>query len=133
MKKYLFSLMGLCALATTLTGCDSDDVTLGPDEADLWLLDLETGEVRPCDELNSLRAESYHAWSANGRWVVFGSRRLDGRYTRLYISHFDGRGRFSKPFLMPQEDPAENRLRLKSFNIPEFVDTVITEITDIKP
>ncbi|MBQ8711460.1 MAG: hypothetical protein IJ551_01355 [Prevotella sp.] len=37
MKKYLFSLMGLCALAATLTGCDSDDVTLGPDEADLWL------------------------------------------------------------------------------------------------
>ena len=101
------------------------------DEADLWLLDMASGEVRPCDELNSHKADSYHSWSKNGRWVVFGSRRLDGRYTRLYFSHFDS-GRFTKPFLLPQEDPAENRLRLKSFNVPEFVETSTAEIKNIK-
>lgn len=94
------------------------------DEADLWLLDLQTGEVRPCDELNSHRADSYHSWSSNGRWVVFGSRRADGRYTRLYFSHFDERARFSKPFLLPQERPEADRLRLKSYNIPELVNEV---------
>lgn len=90
-------------------------------EADLWLLDLADGTIRSCDELNSPDTESYHSWSSNGRWVVFSSRRIDGRYTRLYIAHHDGNGHFSKPFLLPQKDPAHNTLRLKSYNIPEFV------------
>ena len=90
-------------------------------EADLWLMDLDDGSVRRVDELDSDESESYHSWSSNGRWVVFSSRRIDGRYTRLYFSHFDGEGHFSKPFLLPQKDPSHNVLRLKSYNIPEFV------------
>ncbi|MBQ9311215.1 MAG: PD40 domain-containing protein [Bacteroidales bacterium] len=90
-------------------------------EADLMLMNLEDGTVRPADELNSDDTESYHSWSSNGRWVVFSSRRIDGRYTRLYIAHFDGEGHFGKPFLLPQKKPAHNDLRLKSYNIPEFV------------
>ena len=90
-------------------------------EADLCLLDLETGETRSADELNSPDTESYHSWSSNGRWIIFSSRRLDGRYTRLFLAHFDGEGHFSKPFLLPQKDPDDNTLRLKSYNIPEFI------------
>ena len=90
-------------------------------EADLWLVDLESGACRSCDELNSKDTESYHSWSSNGRWIVFSSRRIDGRYTRLYIAHHDGEGHFSKPFLLPQKNPAHNDLRLKSYNVPEFV------------
>lgn len=90
-------------------------------EADLWLMDLEDGSVRRLDEINSDDTESYHSWSGNGKWIVFSSRRTDGRYTRLYLSHFDGEGRFTKPFLLPQKDPEHNTLRLKSYNIPEFV------------
>ena len=90
-------------------------------EADLWLLDLENGSCRSCDELNSPDTESYHSWSSNGRWVVFSSRRIDGRYTRLYIAHHDGNGHFDKPFLLPQKSSSHNQLRLKSYNIPEFV------------
>ena len=90
-------------------------------EADLWLLDLETGDLCPAGELNSDESDSYHSWSSGGQWVVFSSRRIDGRYTRLFISHFDGEGHFSKPFLLPQEDPDHNQLRLKSYNIPEFI------------
>ena len=90
-------------------------------EADLWLLDLETGQLTEAAGLNSDEADSYHSWSSDGHWVLFSSRRLDGRYTRLFISHFDGAGNFSKPFLLPQENPDDNQLRLKSYNIPEFV------------
>ena len=90
-------------------------------EADLWLLNLRTGELRAADELNTEDTESYHSWSSNGRWVIFSSRRMDGRHTRLYLAHFDDEGHFSKPFLLPQKDPAWNTLRLTSFNIPEFV------------
>lgn len=90
-------------------------------EADLWMLDPGTGEASSLDELNSDSTESYHSWSSNGRWIVFSSRRLDDRYTRLFIAHYEGDGRFAKPFLLPQEDPSHNHLRLKSYNIPEFV------------
>ena len=90
-------------------------------EAELMILDLETGDVHPVTELNSDETDSYHSWSSGGHWVVFSSRRLDGRYTRLFISHFDGEGHFPKPFLLPQEDPDRNQLRLKSYNIPEFL------------
>lgn len=90
-------------------------------EADLYLMDLETGTVEPAEALNSEDTESYHSWSSNGRWVLFSSRRLDGRYTRLYIAHFDGEGHFGKPFLLPQKQYEHNVLRLKSYNVPEFV------------
>lgn len=90
-------------------------------EADLWLINLETGENFPAAELNSDDTESYHSWSSNGKWLVFSSRREDGRYTRLYFSHFDGDGGFTKPFLLPQKQARFNSLRLKSYNIPEFV------------
>jgi len=58
-------------------------------EADLWMLDLTTGEARNMKELNSDDVESYHSWSSNGRWVVFSSRRYDGNYTRPFIAHVD--------------------------------------------
>ena len=90
-------------------------------EADLWLLDLESGALRRMEEVNSPDTESYHSWSSNGSWMLFSSRRIDGRYTRLFLTHFDGKGHFSKPFLLPQKDPDHNTLRLKSYNIPEFV------------
>lgn len=90
-------------------------------EADLYLMDMESGTVEPAAPLNSEDTESYHSWSSNGRWVIFSSRRLDGRYTRLYIAHFDGEGHFGKPFLLPQKQFSHNVLRLKSYNVPEFV------------
>lgn len=90
-------------------------------EADLYLMDMETGQVEPASALNSDDTESYHSWSSNGRWVVFSSRRLDGRYTRLFLAHFDGEGHFGKPFLLPQKRYEHNVLRLKSYNVPEFV------------
>ena len=84
-------------------------------------MNLETGDMRSAEELNSPDTESYHSWSSNGRWVLFSSRRIDGRYTRLYIAHFDGEGHFSKPFLLPQKSPEYNQLRLQSYNVPEFI------------
>ena len=47
-------------------------------ESEQWLLDLQTGEARPLDEINSPRADSYHNWNVNSHWIVFTSRRVDG-------------------------------------------------------
>jgi hypothetical protein len=98
-------------------------------DADLWLLDLQTGEARNMEEINSPDTESYHSWSSNGRWVVFSSRRYDGNYTRPFIAHIDGNGRSSKPFELPSRDPDYHRQFLKCYNIPEFMRGPVT----IKP
>lgn len=88
--------------------------------SDLWIKDLQTGIIRPLTQLNSKDVDSYHTWSSNGRWIVFSSRRDDGSYTRLYIAYFDNKGIAHKAFLLPQADPEENLLRLKSYNVPEL-------------
>lgn len=90
-------------------------------EADLYLLNLSTGEAAPAHALNSPDTESYHSWSSNGKWLVFSSRRDDGRYTRLYIAHFDGEGNFTKPFMLPQKKAVNNQYRLQSYNVPDFI------------
>lgn len=73
-----------------------------------------------CSAINSDEAESYHVWSSNGRWMMFSSKRVDGRYTRLFIAHFDGQ-RWSKPFMLPQEDPRQNTLLMMAYNVAEFL------------
>lgn len=89
--------------------------------SDLWLLDLAKGTARSLNELNGPDADSYHCFSRNGRWMVFSSRRDDGAYTRPYFASFDpATGRFSKPFILPVEDPASHRRRMQSYNVPEF-------------
>lgn len=92
-------------------------------EADLKMMDLETMQDVDVSVWNDAdEADSYHSWSSDGRWVVIGSRRLDGRFTRLYIGHLDEAGRPHKPFLLPQKDPRYNIWRHKSFNVPEFIE-----------
>ena len=90
-------------------------------EADLWLLDLETGDTRALDEVNSDCAESLHSWSSNSRWFLFTSRRDDGLYSRIYISMMGKDGKATKPFMLPQRDPKEfYRKLLYSYNTPDF-------------
>lgn len=96
--------------------------TIWHPEADLWLLDLTTGEARPLEEVNSPRAESFHNWTRNSRWFLFTSRRADGLYTRIYFSSLGTDGKATKPFLLPQRNPKSyDHTSLYSFNTPDFV------------
>ena len=89
-------------------------------EADLWLLDLQKGETRPMNEVNSQRAESFHNWSTNSHWFLFTSRRENGLYTQIFFSSMEN-GTATKPFLLPQRNPkAYYRRSLYSFNTPDF-------------
>ena len=91
-------------------------------EAELYLLDLATGESRPMTEANSEDTESFHNWSTNSRWLVFSSRRDDGLYTRPYFCHVDAKGNVSKAFMLPQQNPQRfYRERFLSFNVPDFI------------
>ena len=91
-------------------------------EADLWLLDLATGESRLMKEANSDDTESFHNWSTNSRWLVLSSRRDDGLYTRPYFCHVDDKGVVTKAFMLPQRHPRQfYRDRFLSFNVPDFI------------
>ncbi len=95
-------------------------------EADLVMKDANTGKTISTEVLNSKYSDSYHSWSSNSRWILFSSRRIDGKYTRLFISHCDADGKFTKPFLLPQKDPEQNSTLLYAYNIPEFIKEKVT-------
>lgn len=95
-------------------------------DADLWMMDLQTGACGPMNEVNSNDTESYHTWSSNGRWLVVSSRRDDGTFTRPFFAHIDKEGKCSKPFELPQADPDYHRQFLRCYNIPEFMHGPVT-------
>jgi WD40-like Beta Propeller Repeat len=88
--------------------------------ADLWLLDIETGEHRRL-ACNSESSESWHAWSSNGRWIVFSSKRGDGQFIRPYFSYVDAKGTAHKALVLPQEDPRFYDSCIMLYQLPELV------------
>jgi hypothetical protein len=89
-------------------------------EADLYISHLQNGTTEKMN-INSDETESYHTWSVNGRWLVFSSKRIDGRSARPHFVHIDADGKQGKEFVLPQKDPSLYNRMLESFNIPEFV------------
>lgn len=89
-------------------------------EADLYMLDMKNGTTEKMS-INSSETESYHSWSSNGRWLVFSSKRLDGRSARPHFVYIFSSGKQAKEFVLPQKDPSMYSRMLESFNIPEFV------------
>lgn len=89
-------------------------------EADLYLLDIQTGKSENMS-INSDETESYHSWSSNGRWLMFSSKRTDGLTARPYFAYFGIDGQTGKPFVLPQKDPDLYRRMIKTFNRPEFM------------
>lgn len=90
-------------------------------DADLHMINLETGEKYPLKDANSTDVESYHSWCSNSRWIVFSSRRIDGLYTRPYFAYIDEKGQAKKAVLLPQKDTGFYHRFMKSYNIPEFI------------
>ena len=96
------------------------------DDADLWLMDMKTGQSRELKEVNSKQCESFHNWSENSRWFVFSSKREDGMYTKLYLACIDDNGRVSKPFLLPQRNPRKFYTEMMdAYNCPDFTKTKV--------
>ncbi len=90
-------------------------------DADLWLMDLQTGKSRPLDEINSNDVESFHNWSQDSHWFVFTSKRGDGMYAQLFLASINEQGECTKPFLLPQRNPRKFYQEIfDSFNVPDF-------------
>ncbi len=95
-------------------------------ESQLCLMDLQTGEWREMDEVNSESIDSYHSWSSDGRWFVFSSKRMDGLWARPYIAAFDPETGFAcKPFALPQKSATFYDTFTRTFNIPELIKTPV--------
>lgn len=91
-------------------------------DADLCMIDLQSGNLVTMDDANSNDSESYHSWSHNSKWLVFSSRRDDGLYTKPYFTYIDDKGKAHKPFLLPQKNPKKYYDDLMmAFNIPELI------------
>ena len=92
-------------------------------DADLYIIDMSSGEMKLLEGANSDRADSYHSWSGNSHWMVFSSRRIDGYYSRPYITYIDEHGKAGKPFLLPQHNPAKfYNDQMMSYNLPELIE-----------
>lgn len=91
-------------------------------DSDLYTLDLRTGELKAIDSINSPESEGSHSWSSNSRWMVFSSRREDRLCTQPHFTYVDERGRFHKPFVLPQHNPFEfYSNNFEAFNLPELI------------
>ena len=89
-------------------------------EADLQMMNLQTGEMCDMSIANSDKSDTYHSWASNSRWLVFASKRDDGLFGKPYFCHIDKNGKVEKPFVLPQQDPEFYDNTLKSFNAPEL-------------
>lgn len=90
-------------------------------EADLWLMDLSTGETHPLERANSGYDESFHNWSSDSHWILFASRRGDSLYSCIYFCCIDADGNATKPFVLPQRNPWKfYHGTLFTFNVPDF-------------
>ena len=89
-------------------------------EADLQMINLQTGAIDSLSIVNSEKSDTYHSWSSNSRWFVFASKRDDGLYGKPYFCYVDSQGKAHKPFCLPQQHPTFYDNNLKSFNAPEL-------------
>ncbi|MBN1817963.1 MAG: PD40 domain-containing protein [Sedimentisphaerales bacterium] len=101
--------------------CDYGCFPIYQDSSDLYLMDLETRQVKKLEQANSDASESWHSFSSNGRWLAFSSRRMGGPFTRLFFCYLDEQGKACKPFLLPQKDPHFYDACLETFSVPELI------------
>ncbi len=102
--------------------CASDNgyFTIHHPQTDLNILEIKSGKIKRLN-INSPETDSYHSFSSTGNWFVFSSKRMDGLFTRPYFSYLYENGVASKPFVLPQEDPAFYESFIKNYNIPELI------------
>ena len=99
---------------------DYSDFPIHQANCNLYMLEIASGLCRKMS-ISSERNDSWHGFSSNGRWVVFSSKRMNGRYSHPYFSYFNDSGAASKPFVLPQKDPSFYDSYIMAYNIPELI------------
>lgn len=104
----------------SFVGIDYGYFSIFNNEADVYLLDTETGEIKS-PGINSEFTESYPSWSLNGSWLMFISKRDDGILSQVWFSHINNEGKAGKPFVLPQKNPEFYKDYMYNYNRPEFI------------
>jgi len=108
-----------------LLSCSAySDFPIHQAKCDLYLLEVATGQCRKMP-ISSKHNDSWHGFSGSGRWMVFNSKRMDGRFARPHFSYFDQTGKAHKPFVMPQKNPTYYDSLTRVYNIPELINRPI--------
>lgn len=89
-------------------------------ESTLYLMNIQTSQIKALDSVKGNKSDTYHSWSSNSRWFVFASKRGDGQYGKPYFCHLDAQGNLTKPFVLPQKSSRFYEYNLKSFNVPDI-------------
>jgi len=82
--------------------------------SDLYLVPAAGGEAIALAVNTPDTMDSWPAWSLDGRWLVWASRRDDPQRTTLYLTAIDTQGRCSPAVALPADDAGE------SYNHPAF-------------
>ena len=101
------------------TLADYSDFPIDKVGSRLCLIDLNKPSIRKL-EFNTPWTDGWHSWSGSGRWIVFSSKRMNGRFSSLWLSYIDTFGVAHAPFVLPQKDPEFYKSSLLAYTIPEF-------------
>jgi len=94
--------------------CRAKNYMLLQPDSRLYIVPVEGGRARKL-ACNLPGMNSWHAWSPNGKWIVFVSKALS-QYTDMFLSHIDEEGNASIPVLADKA-----RVHRRVVNYPEFV------------
>jgi hypothetical protein len=94
-------------------------------ESDIYLMDMKTRTYRAM-ACNSPQSESMVRWSSNDRWILFGSKRRDLVYTRLYFAYVDENGLSRRAVELPQEDPMADETNLTIYTTASLLTGPVT-------
>ena len=94
--------------------CEAENYMLLNPDSKLYIVPLEGGRARKL-RCNLYRMNSWHAFSPNGKWMVFSSKGFS-IFTDLLLTHIDEDGNASPPVLLERA-----RKEQRAANYPEFV------------
>ena len=106
--------------------CQAKGYMLLQPDSTLYIIPAEGGDARRL-RCNTARMNSWHAWSPNGKWMVFASKAYSD-YTQLCLTHMDENGYSTPPVLLEHLTVPK-----RAANIPEFVNVHPEAITRIRP
>jgi WD40-like Beta Propeller Repeat len=97
--------------------CESNNYMMLRPDSRLFIIPLEGGKAQYLN-CNFPSMNSWHAWSPNGKWIVYVSKILS-MYTDMFLAHIDEDGNASVPILL--EHSKRNDC---AANYPEFINRI---------
>jgi len=94
--------------------CESSNFMMLRPDSRLFIVPLKGGKAQYLN-CNFPSMNSWHAWSPNGKWIVYVSKIL-GMYTNMFLAHIDENGNASVPILLEKSKRDDC-----AANYPEFI------------